>query len=380
MNPSRRLLTLGVVSALLASGLVAAVGSGAAQATTPPWSSDPNDVGSISLFNASGQHVVSGHVTDSPIAAFAEASHAGRVGDSKATLYGALPDANKNPSGWTSVQLSTTTAFPDASAPAPLNSASLPVVDLTGVTLATLVSVLPNTASNAYEGLYELRIKTSGVGQPADATYDATDILVTGTGPSAIWQQLDALTATTVTFSPYPATAAYHGNPVTLTAHATPGVPGIVTFYDGTKVVYALYVNSAGVAAFTYSGYVGGTHHFHVTFVPTSASLYTASTSASDTYSIRAVPTALRIRASASSVVYKHTLVLTSTVTPTAPGTLRMYRNGKLWYLHAISSSFAFAYASLPVGTDSFKSTFTPSVPTSFVASTSNTIVVKIVK
>ncbi len=51
-------------------------------------------------------------------------------------------------------------------------------------TIATLISDFPNTATDAYQGLYQIRVKTSGVGQPPDATYDSADILVTGTpGP-----------------------------------------------------------------------------------------------------------------------------------------------------------------------------------------------------
>ena len=54
------------------------------------------------------------------------------------------------------------------------------------LTLANLVADLPNTAVDSYQGLYELRLKTSGPSQPPGATYQSVDILVSGTSWSVV--------------------------------------------------------------------------------------------------------------------------------------------------------------------------------------------------
>jgi hypothetical protein len=63
-------------------------------------------------------------------------------------------------------------------------STTLPVVTVTvdDTTLANLIQNYPNTATDSYQGLYQLRLKTSGgAAGGTSKTWAAADILVTGT-------------------------------------------------------------------------------------------------------------------------------------------------------------------------------------------------------
>ena len=103
-------------------------------------------------------------------------------------------------------------------------TSSLPLVTLTSgdETIAALAGDLPNTATDAYQGLYQLRLKTSGPGQPAGCTYDSADILITGT-PGSVVYPAPVATATSTSLTSTPASPQQAGTSVTLNATVISG-------------------------------------------------------------------------------------------------------------------------------------------------------------
>ena len=306
----RRLVVAVGSLALVTGGLSASATS--AVAATPPYEPDPGSIGSITFFDASGQVVTSGAVNDVPFASYVLASHAGRAGDSKATLFGYLPKSGVPSGAWSGEALTASTNYPNASAPAPLTTSTLPLVSLTSgdSTLATLVADFPNTATDAYQGLYQIRVKTSGVGQPPDATYDSADILVSG----STWTQVypGAAQATTTALAVTPASPVTQGAAVALNATVTPSAAaGTVQFQDGGSNLGSPVTVSAGIASLSTTALTVATHSLTATFTATDPT-YLGSTSAAVSFVVDPLPTpppppadtTLTSHASHSSVTY----------------------------------------------------------------------------
>ena len=203
-----------------------------------------------------------------------QASHAGRAGDTRATLFGYLPKNGIASGAWTGEALTASTTYPNAAAPAPLGSSALPLVTLTSgdSTLASLISDLPNTATDAYQGLYQIRVKTSGVGQPPDATYDSADILVTGSTWAQVYPAVAQSTTTALTVTP--ASPQIAGTTVTLKATVTPsGAAGSVQFKDGATNIGAAVAVAGGIAQTTTAALAAGAHSLTAVFTPTDATV-----------------------------------------------------------------------------------------------------------
>ncbi len=111
------------------SRLVVVATAGAA--ATPPFEPDPSSLGGLRFFDAAGNEITSGNVSDAPFAAYVQASGAGRDGDTKATLYGYLPKSGVPISGWSGEQMTASPNYPNASAPAALAASPLPLVSVT---------------------------------------------------------------------------------------------------------------------------------------------------------------------------------------------------------------------------------------------------------
>jgi hypothetical protein len=197
---------------LLAVGFVSAGLVGKAAAAAPPYEPDPHAVGTLAFFNAEGQQIFSGNINDKPFATWVQASHEGRQGDNKATLFGYLPKSGQDPAAFSGEALTSSQTYPNNTAPGALGTSSLPIVKVSSsdTSLADLASDFPNTATDEYKGLYQLRIKTSGPGQAAGDTYDATSIKIEGT----TWTQVypaptppDSSTTTSSTGAPSSSTS-----------------------------------------------------------------------------------------------------------------------------------------------------------------------------
>jgi Bacterial Ig-like domain (group 3) len=274
----------GVITlALAATSVTALLVSPAAGAATPPWQSpssnqfDPNRVGTLTFYNASGTQIFGGNIHAAPTAAYIVGSHALRTGDTEATLLGFLSQSTAA-GGWSGEQLTAASAYPNAAAPSSI-SRTLPVYSgaANDTTLADLIATYPSTSTNpSYANVYELRLRTSHPDKPAVAFYDVADIKVTGNTWQLIYPSNILTTATTLTASP--TSGAKAGAPVTLTATVAPAAPGTVRFSDGATALGAPVSVSGGHATKTVTLATARMHALTATFTPADTTKYSAST------------------------------------------------------------------------------------------------------
>jgi hypothetical protein len=196
-----------------------------------------------------------------------------RAGDTKATLYGYLPQASKAPGAFTGTQLSASSVYPSAGAPTTV-STTLPVYTGTSndSTIADLVATLPNTddTDDGYAGLYELRLKTGANGLAPTAKYDAVDIAVTGTSWQVVYPVSTGGTTTALTAA---GTSGPVGTATTLTATVSPSTAaGSVQFADGSTNLGSPVLVSSGVATTSWTPSTVGAHTLTATFTPSDSS------------------------------------------------------------------------------------------------------------
>ena len=80
-------------------------------------SANPPAIGTLKFFNAAGVQITGGNINDAPFAAYIQSSAPGRVGDTKATLFGYLPKAGIDWDGWSGDQLTRIDRLPERSRP-----------------------------------------------------------------------------------------------------------------------------------------------------------------------------------------------------------------------------------------------------------------------
>jgi hypothetical protein len=265
----------------LASGLLAAFDATPASAVTvPPWEPDPGSVGGLVFYNAAGTQITGGNVTDAPIAAYVEGTSTVRSGDTVATLYGYLPISGEPTSEWSGLQLGGSTSFPNAGAPAPLNTATLPVE--TGAsgddTILDLETVYPNLGTGSYADTYQLRLYTNAAGKSQTTTYDSADISISGTGDTATWSVVYPTTPTFSSLGVLPASPEQFGTSETLTATVSPSAAaGTVQFEVGTTDIGTPVTVTSGSAQTTTSALPVGADTLDAVFTPTTSSGYSVS-------------------------------------------------------------------------------------------------------
>jgi hypothetical protein len=379
----KRFLTpvLGAAVAVAASGGILLAAGSAQAATPPPWEPDHSSVGGLNFYDSSG-HVVTSGSTSNPISAYAEGTATVRNGDNVATLFGYLPVSGETPGQWSGEQLSGSTAYPNASAPAPLNSASLPVVSGKNgdETVAELVADFPNTGSGAYAHLYQIRLLTSKAQEGISTVYDSADISVTGSSWSVVYSNGGGTaTATSVKLAVKPAGPVRRGAKVTLTATVTPAaVPGKVQFLDGSKVLKSVSV-SGGTATDTESSLSAGKHHLIARFVP-SGTTYAQSTSSAHSITVKGAPTSVKLKASASKIAAGKKLTLKAVEKPKVAGKVTFFdgskKVGKPVKVRAGKATVT--TTKLKKGSHSLKAKFTPKSKADYAASTSRVVTVKV--
>ena len=365
-------------AALAAVALAAPAASSAATAAAgPPWGTDPNSVGSLTFYNSAGQVVTSGSITDSPIAAYVQGSNTIRSGDTKATLFGYLPVQGQAPGQWSGEAMSASTPYPPASGP--LKSSSLPIVSGASgdESLQTLEGDFPNNApsSSPYYGLYQLRLRTSKKDEGLSITYDSATVKITGDSWSLVFVQVK----TTTTLSVSPASTAYHGAAIKLSATVSPNTAaGSVEFRDGSKTLKTVAVKS-GAASYSTTTLPDGVNKLSAVFVPTDSSAYSTSTSA--THSLKVIPhsTTTSLKASKTTIKKGQKVTLTATETPATTGSIAFYDGKKKLAAVKVSKGVAtYSTTKLAVGSHSIKAVFTPSVAANDSGSTSGTVKIKV--
>ena len=322
---------------LLVSALAVVAVPGVAHATTPPFEPDPLSIGGLTFFDATGNVVTGGSITDDPLAAYVQASTAGRAGDDKATLFGYVPKLGVASGAWGGEGLTASDVYPNVAAPAALAGSPLPLVTGTSgdLTLANLMAAFPNndTSSDGYAGLYQLRLKTSGPGQSAAGTYDSADIMIAGSTWSVVYSNVTSTPTTTTTvgsstsststttssststtatsssttsttisptavvtmvgLSASPTDPVSAGSTVTLTATLTPSdAVGSVQFLDGSAALGGPVVVASGTATTTTTTLEVGTDSLSAQFTPDDPTAFGASISPEVSYTVTAATSA----------------------------------------------------------------------------------------
>jgi len=317
-----RTVAVGAVTAVMAALALPLLALPASAAGTPPWEPDPAtnfgtsttpDYGTLTFYNSAGQVVTSGtnlaHLFD-----YAEASTADPFAGTKATLYFAAPSFGEQPPSFFVSLASSSTAFPNPSAPAPLNTATDPVVTLASADadLSNFIASVPAQTQPGYADVFQIRLLTTGpggVGSGPNGQYWDADVLVdpnAGTWTEVYPSAGTTTPATTTTLAASPAASAQQGSPVTLTATVTASdstIPGgSIEFdqvFDGVATpLGSAAVDSTGVAALTTSGLLpsapsgANAGELTATFTPTDSSSYTGSTSSPLAYTVNPVANA----------------------------------------------------------------------------------------
>jgi Bacterial Ig-like domain (group 3) len=384
LNLRRAIASASVLA--VAGGVLAASALVAYAATTPPWEPDPNALGSLTLYNSSGQVVTGGsnlaHLFD-----YAEASTPDAANGTKATLYFAQPTPGEATGIWLTALGSASTTFPNTSAPAPLNTATNPVVTLAATDADLTNFIASSTAQTAtgYANVYQIRLETTGAGgtgsQP-NGQYWEDDILVNPTAGTWSIEYPAQVTPTTTTLTASPATATV-GVSDTLTATELPATAGSVQFENGgTDIGSPVAVNGSGVATLATTFTAAGTESLSAVFTPTDTTDYSGSTGTlSLTVNPAATPTTTSLTVSQSGTtgtdVSMSSTVLAGT-TPVTAGTVSWYDNGSTTPLDATpvtpNASGVATFdipAGLAAGSHSIVAVFTPTTPADFESSQS---------
>jgi hypothetical protein len=293
-----RSAAIGAAAAILTIALAlpaAALAHPLSEQTTPPWEPDPNALGTLTLYNASGQVVTSGtslsHLFD-----YAEASTSDQFNGKTAFIEFAQPQSG-NPSGiWPVSTPSNPTSWPNSTYPSPLNTAADPVAFLTTTegNLSDFISTLTLQTAVGYANVYQIRLVTSGPGGVGTLNngggYWDADVMVNSSGD---WTEVyptagTTASATTTVLTASPMTSAQQGASVTLTATVTAAdsttPAGTIDFEQGGFSVGTGTLNSSGVATLTTSTLLpsapsgSNAAPLSAVFTPTNTSAYTAST------------------------------------------------------------------------------------------------------
>ena len=152
MTSRRRWTTVALGVLVMLAGTGAGFASAATTATPPPWQVpthlDPNEVGTLSLYDTAGHAVTNGSINDLPLSAYQLGSAVGRAGDNKATLFAATPAFGVAPGAWPLSQMSTASTFPNAAAPPALAASTFPLHSSTNATdfsLSSYIAAHPNS-------------------------------------------------------------------------------------------------------------------------------------------------------------------------------------------------------------------------------------------
>jgi Bacterial Ig-like domain (group 3) len=383
MNFSPKSLLAGTAVLAVAAGLLVGF-SGTALAAAPPWEPDPGSIGGLTFYDAAGNQIAGGNINDAPFASYVLASHAGLAGDTKATLFGYLPKNGVAIGAWTGEALTASTTYPNASAPAPLNASTLPLVSLGSgdETIFALTGDLPNTATDAYQGLYQLRVRTSAPGNSPGAAYNSADILITGSTWSVVYPAIVA-TPTATTLVTVPTSPQTVGTSVALNATVSPATAGTVQFKDGASNIGAPVTVSAGAASTSTSSLTVGTHSLTAVFTPTNTTFFAGSTSSAVPFvvsGIPATPTTTALSVNPSTAPAFTAIALHADVTKTSGGAALAAGAGSVKFLDGLTvlgtslltaSGADLSSSSFAVGTHQITAQFVPADPATFTGSTS---------
>ena len=342
---------------------VAVPQSAGAYTPAAPW--EPvalaTEAGGLLFFNATGHQIMGGNISTKPIAAYIEGTSVANASDDKATLYGYTPVNGVGAGQWSGEELGGAVKYPNASAPAPLNTSALPVYTspATEKSLSTYTESYPNKAKSttSYAGLYVLRLKFSNTTGQAKS-YDAADIKITGT----TWKVVYPTSVTTVGAAP--ASPQDFGTKVTFTATITPSsATGSVQFLNRTTDIGSPVTVKTGTASITTTALPAGKDIVNAVFTPTGTGANSGSVG-NLVYTVDSDPTKTTLTTTPlTQQQFSKNVKLTAKVTPgSAPGTVKFTEGTTVLGTEAVSAgSASITVSTFPIGTQTVTATFTPS-------------------
>jgi Bacterial Ig-like domain (group 3) len=368
-----------VAVAMIAAGLLVFT-AGSALAVTPPWEPDPFALGSVTFYNSSGA-VITGGNDLAHIADYAAASSGPSSGF--ASFYFGVPDHTKvfpsppnnpDPSQWNQ-DLQGSSAYPNGSAPAPINGLTHPVVSFAPGDACAICTIggFTQDSTAGWANLLEARVYDTDLQH-----YWRTDISYNSA--AGTWQvefPAAAATTTSITTTPPDGGSALSGTNVTMTATVAPAASanGSVQFMDDFPAVHsvgspqAVTTGSPTTALVTDTAPPDGVHHYTAVFTPTDPSTVAGSTSPQSTVTIHPpqTTTSTSILAAPNSAPQFTPVVLTANVTPTAaaPGSMQFFDGpsslGTQTTDDGTVGEYRLTVSSLSVGTHAqIHATFTP--------------------
>jgi len=379
--------------ALVLAGSSLALTAGAASAANASWEPDTNAQGTITFYNAAGQIITGGLLSDSPPWKYAAASSAksGSNANTKASMQWGIPDHNvADTNGWSQVagRVASQT-FPVASGPSSITGlASNIPVSTAGAGEANLSA----SAGSLNDSLWpnQLQAKLVVGTEYWQAVIEINTSGATRNGiPAGQWRVLGASTptnASTTTSTPTASVASpqVNGTSVTFSTTVTGAASGTVKFFDGaTQIGATKNVTSDGgtVTSDATTSLSIATHSITAQYIAPDFAAISGSTSSALSYVITKAPaaaTTTTLSLGSASVQKPAAATATAVVTKNADssvvtaGSVTFKSDGNVIGTDS-SSPYTLSYSSsnLSDGTHSITAEFTPTDATDFVASTS---------
>ncbi|MBI1378684.1 MAG: hypothetical protein GC157_14570 [Frankiales bacterium] len=322
--------------ALATAGALALVGaSPASAAATSPFDPSGNGAtqGTITFYDSTGAPITHGPLATPPAYAVAD-TYSGRPGDTLASLFAVTPQSTAPPSSWPSEQISASDAYP-ATLPGALAGNTHAAVSSTFLWFDPATGhpfYYPNNDANtAWQGLYQLRMFTSGPGQSIDVTQYASATIAVDQVAGEWTQVYPAPVYGTSVTTPVASVAspAAHGTSITLSATATAAdsthPAGTIQFKDnGAALGAPVAVDSSGAATSASFVPTDGNHLYTAVFTPTSTSYTASAESAALSFDVTPAATVSGVDLGVDVVsgpAYQP-VTLTATLTTTPPGSV----------------------------------------------------------
>ena len=169
---------------------------------------------------------------------------------------------------------------------------------------------------------------------------------------------------------------------MTLTVTVSPSsAAGSVAFYDGSKELTSQ-VPVSGQAVYSTKALPGGAQQLKAVFTPAASVDYTASTSSTSSYTLKAAATKVVLKASKGSVTKGAPVTLTASLTPSNAGGSVSFFDGakKLASVKVAKGKAVLVAKSLSAASHVLKAVFVPSATADYKGATSATVKVTVKK
>lgn len=381
MRPSFKSAIAGVATLAVAVAMAAAGASSAAAADPSlTTTSDPNEYGTISFYDAAGNQLFGGDgtVVGNPAYVVASTQHPVAAATKTAALVLYNPVTGVVPGLWNGTPLNGNVTYPIITAPAPVVSSPNPASSLASGDSSLFVAQKAFAAKPApLTNVYQVRLVNKS--QVAYAAATVTIDSVTGAWAQTFPVPTAPPKATTTTLSANPTSGvAPTGTTLTATVATSPpgGVPvGSVQFFEGTTPLGASPV-AAGTAIQSVTNISLGSHSYTATFTPTDPAGFAPSTSTAATFTATKPAPSISLASSSAAPAVGAQVTFTATIGQVASanvaGTVQFFDGTvSLGTVTATNNSATVSTSALAAGAHSVTATFTPTDTANFGPATS---------